>query len=345
MTTPLIEIKGRQYSHSSLSLYRLCPLRYKLRYIDHLEPIQSSGRHDLDFGAAWHAGLAAWYTTGNAGTALDCFAAAYPANQYPSVLPVNSQGKTYENGLRGLAAYIERWQEDDKHWTVLSVEERETDDANDRVLKLDMVVRDDRDGQVYGVDHKASGGYLDARFWQRFEPNSQVRMYTDRLTERYGHCGGFIINAASFKHRSRAYTPRTGPDKGVQLPAGDWHSFARMTYNPNTNALQLERESSAYWVSRIESDRESGVWGYNDQSCHAYGRECEYYSLCSVGYSWPQDEELILNHYRQQCPRVLTEDRCQLDLEHEGECDPTRPEIVEQDCEVETDGDIEASVE
>lgn len=332
----LEERQMRRYSHSMLALYRLCPLRFRLAYEERLTPLQPESRHDMDFGNAWDAGLTAWYRDGNASKALDAFAAEYPESRYPSVLPVNSQGKTFSNGLAGLAAYIKRWQEEDAHWTVLQVQEKDTNDANDRILKQDIVVRDDRDGQVYGIDNKTTGSYLDNKYWSRYEPNSQVRMYTDRLNERYeGNCGGFIINAASFKHRSRAYTPRTGPDKGVQQPAGDWHSFARMTFNPTANAIGLERDSAAYWVSRIEADRESGQWGYNDQSCHAYGRECEFYSICSVGYSWPQDAELIANYYRQQCPRILTEGRCQLDLDHDGDCNPTPPVI--EDYTVETE--------
>jgi hypothetical protein len=323
----------KRYSHSSLSVYRLCPLKFFYHYVAHLEPLQPPSRHDLDFGNAWDAGLTAWYRDGKGDKALDAFAAAYPANKYPAVLPPNSQGKTFENGLKGLAAYITRWAEEDAHWTVLHLQEKHINEAGDRTLKLDMIVRDDRDGQVYGIDSKTTSSYLDNKYWSRYEPNSQVRMYADHIQERFGDCGGFIINAASFKHRSKAYTPRTGPDKGVQLPAGDWHSFARMTFNPNRNALQLERDSSAYWVSRIEADQASGSWGYNDQSCHAYGRECEYYKLCSAGYSWPQDEELVLSYYRQQCPKVLNEGRCQLALNHEGDHDPTMP--VEADFTVE----------
>lgn len=321
-------MSSSRYSHSMLALYRLCPLRYRLHYEDCLEPLQPPSRHDLDFGSAWDAGLTAWYRDGSGAKALDAFASAYPKARYPTVLPVNSQGKTFDNGLQGLADYITRWAEEDAHWTVLHLQERQTNDANDRTLKLDMIIRDDRYGQVFGVDSKTTGSYLDGKYWTRYEPNSQVRMYTDHINEKFGDCGGFIINAASFKHRSKAYTPRSGPDKGVQQPAGDWHSFARMTFNPNRDALQQERDSAAYWVSRIESDQASGTWGYNDQSCHAYGRECEYYQLCSNGYSWPRDEELIRNYYRQQCPRVLDAGRCQLNLNHGGDCDPIVPVVA-----------------
>lgn len=319
MTNP-IQIHPTRYSHSQLSVYRACALKYYLKYEQKLVPQGPESRHDADYGNAWDAGLTAWYRDGDSGKALEAFAAAYPQSRYPAVLPVNSWGKTFDNGLQGLADYITKWQDEDSHWSVLSVQEKQTSVDGERTLKLDMVIRDDRDGMVYGIDTKTTASYLDNKYWSRYEPNSQVRMYTDHLNETYGDCGGFIINAASFKHRSRAY-------KGE--PAGDWHSFGRMMFNPNASAIQLERDNFNYWVDRVEADKASGVWGYNDQSCHQYGRECEYYSICSAGYSWPRDSDLILEGYRQMCPKVLDGGRCQLDLGHDGDHDPVVVEVEE----------------
>lgn len=325
------------YSHSMLSLYRLCPLRFKFRYQDKLVPRQIGGSHDLDFGNAWHAGVAALFRPdGGLRKALEAFSVAYPESDYPAVLPARSQGKTFSNGLNALRGYVARWREDDAYHKVLHVEERsEHDDGTGKILKLDRITEDQRDGQIYGWDTKTTGSYLDNNYWLRFEPDSQIRTYTDHIKQRFGHCGGFYIDAANFKHRTKAYTPRQGPDKGIQQPAGDWFSFARMCFNPNSECLALERDNFSYWITRIEADRATNSWGYSDQSCHAYGRECEYLKLCSAGYTWPEDEELVLNYYRQVCPKVLDQGRCQLDLGHEGEHDPNPP--VTEDYEIETE--------
>lgn len=333
------------FSHSALSTYRACSLKYALHYEYHLEPLEPPSAHDQNYGLAWHEGIAALYSpNGTVRKAQEAFTSAYPESAYPSVLPVRSQGKTFSNGIRALASYATRWREEDSFWEVLQVEQLENmDGAEDRVLRLDLVVRDKRDGQVYGVDTKTTSSYLDNDFWKRFEPDSQVRTYTQHIKNQYGHCGGFYINAATFKHRSKAYTPRTGPDKGVQQPAGDWHAFARMVFNPNADCLELERDNFAYWTSRIERDRSSGKWGYNTQSCHMYGQECEYFKLCSAGYSWPRDEELIFGYYRQQCASVLDTGRCQLDLGHEGEHDATPP-LAQDDYQIETEEEIEDAV-
>lgn len=311
------------YSHSALSLYRLCPLRFRYHYEHKLVPLGTANRHDLDFGSAWDAGLNALYApNGSLSLAREAFSAAYPASVYPNPLPKRSQGKTVANGLAALGHYCKRWRDEDANWEVIEIQERHK--ADDHDLKLDLVVRDKRDGEVYGVDNKATNQYLSNDYWKYFQPSSQVRTYTDYLTKRFGHCGGFIINAAMFRKREKAYTIRKGqPNAGEVLPAGDWSDFARMTFNPNAEALQLERQSSLYWNARIEADKLSGNFGYNDQSCHAYGRECEYYKLCEAGYSFPQDEELVLGYYRQQCPKVLDDGRCQLTWKHDGEHDAT----------------------
>lgn len=327
---------AQRYSHSALQLYRLCGLRFKGHYVDHLEPLQPAGRHDLAFGAAFAAGQAVLRRQGTIAEAQAAFASEYPAEKYPNPLPSyrgGITGKSFANGINTLVDYRDRWAEDDKYHEVLSVEKRV--DTNDHILKLDLVTRDIRDGQVYGWDSKATVSYLNNDYWQRFDPNSQVRFYTDYIKKEHGHCGGFYIDATRFYHYSKAYTPRVGPDKGVQKPAGDYADFARMLFNPNEDCLQLERDNMVYWIGRIERDKQTGVWGYNDQACHQYGRECEYLKLCSAGYSWPQDEELVLSYYRQQCPKVLSEGRCQLGLDHEGDHDPTV--VVAEDYEIETE--------
>ena len=327
-----------RYSHSALQLYRLCPLRYALHYQHNLEPLQPPGRHDLDFGAAWHDGLAILHQRGTVTRAQAVFTATYPEKKYPNPLPSfrgGVTGKSFSNGLAALQAYRERWYDDDKYHEVLSVEQYERTDEH--ALKLDLVTRDTRDGQVYGWDHKTTSSYLNNDYWQRFDPDSQVRYYTDYIKSQYGHCGGFYINAARFYHYSKAYTPRTGPEKGIQKPAGDYVDLARMLFNPNEDCLQLERDNRKYWIERIEHDKLTGNWGYNDQACRQYGRECEYLKLCSAGYTWPRDEELILSYYKQQCLKVLAEGRCQLGLGHEGDCNPT--------VTIKTDYEVEIEVE
>jgi hypothetical protein len=325
-----------------LSLYRSCPLKFRYRYEEHLTPLQPPSRHDMDFGNAVHKGLAVLYgETGSVKAAQAAFADAYPAERFPSPLPLWSQGKTFDNGLAAIKGYAQRWREEDRHWKMLFIEDYVKEEGEDaRSVRLDLIVEDQRDGQVWAIDHKVTGQYLDANYFSRFEPDSQIRSYADHVKQRFGHCGGFIVNAITCKHRSKAYTPRQGPLKGIQQLAGDWYDFARVAFNPNSECLKLETNNMAYWIGRIQHDRDTGLWGYNTEQCHRGGVECEYLKLCAAGYSLPGDEELIMSYYRRQCPRVLEAGRCMLDVGHEGWCDPVDRTVV-TDYSVVTDEEAE----
>lgn len=323
-----------RYSYSQIQKYAACPTAYKFRYVDQLTPLSGEVDHDLRFGRAIDAGLSAYYQHDlSVIEAKAAFVLSYPEAEYPAVLPYWSPGKTFGNGLAALVAYDERWREDNQYWDVLAVQSSETEDTeSDRLVRIDMVVRDRRDRLVYGVDFKSTGKYLDKDFNAKFDPHSQIRQYVDRLQQKYDLIGGFYIDALSFRHRTKAYTPRSGPDKGIQLPAGDWYSFKRLVFNPNSDAIQAERGNFDSWVSKIERDRESGRWGYNTEQCVRGPIVCEYYQICSAGYQWPRDADLITAYYRQQCLRLVQGERCQLEAGHEGEHDSTKR--VQPDFEI-----------
>lgn len=286
-----------RYSYSQISTYASCPTLYKFRYVDALQLIGES-EHDLRFGKAWDAAMNVWYGGEGLRAAMKSFSDSYPREEYPAVLPSWSQGKSFTGGLDGLQAYVEKYAAEDSRWEVLSVQSRdkgETDDGDARTVVLDLVVRDRRDGLVYGVDNKTTGKYLDSDFWLQFDPHSQIRQYVDHLQRKHGQVGGFYINAASFRHRTKAYTPRKGPDKGVQLPAGDWQDFKRMCFNPNSAAIQAERSNFSSWVRKIEADHVSGHWGYNTDYCKRGAITCPYHRICSAGYQSPEDSARLID--------------------------------------------------
>lgn len=167
----------------------------------------------------------------------------------------------------------------------------------------------------------------------------EVARWLRHLQEQYGEVGGFYINAASFRHRTKAYTPRKGPDKGVLQPAGDWCSFKRMLFNPNQEAIAQEARSFTNWIQKIEGDQVSGNWAYNTDQCVRGPLVCPYHKICSAGYTWPRDADLILQYYVRRCMELVDGERCWLEPEHEGACDSTPPEIP--DAEVDLSEEIE----
>lgn len=332
-----------RHSNSSIDTYKSCPTKWNFSQLVGLIPLGGGGQHDLDFGSAWARSQEVLYGPG--GTvkkAQAAFLDEYPPERYPTVLPYWAVGKTARNGWNAIRAYAEHWREEDSNWEVLEVEKLSDVNAlgeTSRVVKLDLVFRDKRDGMVYGLDGKTTGKYLDRDYWAQFEPHSQIRQYVDYIKSKWGHCGGFIINAVSLRNRSKAYTPRSGPDKGIQQPAGDWFKFGRMLYAVNSNLVQMERENVDYWTSRIEQDIKADQFGYNTQQCKRGQIECEYRLICKDGLTWPRDEEAILEYYYRQCRQVYNDvgDRCRLELGHNGPCDKYAEKPIADDYDVETD--------
>lgn len=336
-----------RYSYSQIQIYAACPLKYRYRYLDQLVPLAGESNHDLKFGRAIDAALSAYYVNNLSVVEAElAFELSYPESDYPVTLPYWSPGKTFENGLNAIAAYADHWQEDNQYWEVIAVQSSQSveDVDSDRLVKIDLVIRDRRDGLIYGVDFKSTGKYLDKDFNAKFDPHSQIRQYVDRLQRKYGEVGGFYIDALSFRHRTKAYTPRQGPDKGVQLSAGDWYAFKRLVFNPNAEAVSAERDNFDSWVRKIENDRESGSWGYNTEQCVRGPLVCEYHQICSAGYQWPRDQDLIENYYRRQCIRLVGGERCQLEP-HGPEIEHDATKRVQVDFQIDiTDDEVEDAI-
>lgn len=303
------------YSHSYLDSYRACPLRCKLQYEVRLQKREDEGSdHHLRYGHAIHSGLEVWYKGLGLKAAQEAFLLDYPVQLNPDDL-----AKTRENGIEALRLYAERWQGEDRRWEVLECESR-TQAEDGFVTRLDLVVKNRETDEVFGVDHKCVGGrhrYLSYEFWGQFTPNSQINEYVRRLKTTYGPCGGFIINAIGMNFTQRA--SKSGP-------AGFHPRFERQTFNPNPDALVEESNNRDYWIGRVEQSKSTGQWGYNTSSCY----NCAYKPICSAGYTWERDRELIELQYYQRCD----ESRCVLELGHDGDHSPWLPIITEQELEV-----------
>lgn len=292
------------YSNSQLQSYKACPLQWRFHWDLHLRRMDDElSDHHLRYGAAIHEGLAVHYSGGTLRKAQDAFLAAYPKQLDP-----NDKAKTRQNGITALAEYAKRWTQEDKVWKVVAIEERSDDPWS---VKPDIVLEHLEQGGIWLMDHKTTGQYLNYRYWERFQPNSQITHYLDYAQSKYGPIEGFIINAISLRFREKKYKDE---------PAGFWCAFERQVFNRNPSQLEYERMSRADWIADLERSRANGFWRTNTDSCF----RCQYRGICAPGWTWEEDRDLIEIQYRQVCDALLDHDyHCVLDLGHEGECAAT----------------------
>lgn len=290
------------YSNSLIAEFNRCQLSAFYRYEKHLHRIdEDASAHHLSFGSAGHKALEVLYTGGTMDDAKMAFRKYYPVQLDP-----NDLAKTADNGCFTIEKYWDHYQSD-KGWKILAVEGREFTEDNFGI-KPDLIVKDKNDS-IYVVDHKFTGAYLNADYFTQYEPNSQITQYIRWVKERYGYCDGFIVNAVALRYRQRAY-------KGE--PAGFWCAFERQVYNRTSSQIERTVTATQDTIADIERAKQRGYWRPNEQSNAC--KFCSYKVLCGAGWSWEEDESLILSQFRQTCDEAVssTEEHCTLNLGHEG---------------------------
>lgn len=298
-----------RYSPSYLAMFRSCPLAACYHYEVGLASMQEGIEgHHRAYGKAGHRGFEHLYKRqywirDSLAEAQELFRAAYPVQLDP-----NDQAKTAETGVAMLAAYVDRWRDVDAEHEILECEELIVND--DWAIRRDLVTRHKPTGAIYGWDHKITGSkdgrYLGQRYWEKFDPDSQITYYIKDIQKKYGACDGFIINAIGMGYRGRRMKDKR---TGEMLEVGPWQRFERQVFNRTAEQLQDEDESTATWIERVSTARLNfnfgasavAAYGFNTANC-SY---CQYRPLCRAGWTWPRDKEAILCSYRQVCGRVI----------------------------------------
>jgi CRISPR/Cas system-associated exonuclease Cas4 (RecB family) len=289
------------YRNSAVSDYIRCPLAFHFAHNLHLQKIDDdSGEHHRRFGQAIHSALEVIYVDRDLEKAKVKMRECYPVQ-----LDTEDLAKTVDNACFALEKYIEHY-DWDKEWTVLSTEETDYDGSYVAVTP-DMVVKD-RNDNIFIVDHKTTGKYLNYDYFSDYDPNSQVTHYVQRTRERYGHCDGFIVNAIRF-----AFLKRASKDRA----AGFNVEFERQVFQRTSSQIQRTERSTEEWIEEIEHSRRRGHWRAAETSSAC--KFCSYKSICSAGWSWEDDEELITNVFRRVCQQKIGNDYCNLDLNHSGD--------------------------
>lgn len=186
--------------HSILSTFSTCHEKGRLSYVEHLQP--RGGRPPLVFGIAFHAAVAAYYTSlSTKKEPIDVSRkkahAAFLAEVRkagPGVLPVSADSeekRSVERGLYLLDAYIDKWAKQDLLWEdVLRPDNGEPyiemgfavyfmDWKGVPVVcvgKIDRIRRYRVDNQLYNWETKTTGSGV-RNYVEQIRPNHQITTY------------------------------------------------------------------------------------------------------------------------------------------------------------------------
>lgn len=311
---------SQPYSNSYIASFERCHLAcfYENEINLRRSDSDASGHH-LAFGGAVHKGLEVLYSGGTMQAAQQALQEAYPVQLDPDDL-----AKTAEHGCFTLEKYWEHYN-GDKQWKIIEVVEQRQFRDDGFGIKPDLVVEDEN-GNLLVVDHKTTGAYLNADYFTQYDPNAQITHYVHWAREKYGHCDGFVVNVLRFAFLKRASKERS---------AGFCCEFERQVFQRSRTQIQRTLKATEEAIKEIETCRRTGYWRANEQpnAC----KFCSFRSICAAGWDWENDAELILNNYRRVCNRAvsLTDEHCQLDLDHEGECSSRVQAREEQEILVE----------
>lgn len=173
-------------THSRLACSRRCKREQHLRFNLGYRPVTDA--EELFFGQLLHLGLEAWWNSVKAGHP----AATWLADALTALGQVKCNAFDLAKAKAMMMGYDARWSLDAEHYEVLAVEVRFTakvvnpDTGRPSPLwmqggKIDVVVRDRRDGKVKFVEHKTSSEDVSqgSPYWRRLMMDGQISIYFD----------------------------------------------------------------------------------------------------------------------------------------------------------------------
>lgn len=248
-------IADRVYDASCLSDYLGCPKYFYYRWIKRLVPKDEPA--PLIFGRAFHSALQRWYEGVDLEECVKEFL----------IIPklIEDDRRTRERGESVFREYVERWGKDIDMFEVLYLEKVfHIDMPNDRVYtgRLDVVVKDRSNEQIYIKDHKTTA-QLGLAFYRQFRPHVQMDGYCYACKELCGECSGAIIN-------------------GISIAKNPKERFGREVSPRTPDELKKFEEQFTLWSEKLETDivRKSFAMHYNH--CTHWGT-CTYWDLCVYG--------------------------------------------------------------
>ena len=217
----------------------------------------------LAAGSAIHAGVEAWFSTGDSEKAISAVKASWGEDDL--FLPEKAK---YTQGFLTavMAGYADAWPRENDNFKVL---------ANEQWLQsgnyggiVDRLVEFE-DG-VYVMDTKTTSGWVNERYIESFQLSSQFRGYVWLARQAGYDCQGAYLDAV---HLDTRYHKVKGSD------------FVR-------EKILYSEEQIAKWASDMMDTQCAinvvnfspyrTVWPQNDQRCFDWNRPCPYWRLCTA---------------------------------------------------------------
>lgn len=298
-------------TNSRLKAFRACPRLHDLRYVQGIRPLEDA--EALAFGTAMHAGLEAWWLAHARGAFMDALVEAQVA-----IAEAGLDEFQAAKAAVLMAGYSIRWSAVMVDFEVLAVEREfrapvvSPTGKRARGLKLagkiDVIVRKRGDGTTWLVEHKTSGADLSpgSTYWQRLRMDSQVSLYFDGGAAcKLGEIAGCIYDviekpgirplkatpteARKYTQAGRLYANQREADETVEEYTRrlvDLVTTEPEAYFQRSEVIRLDGELDAArtdvfeTVAAMRSMARRGVAPRNVDNCHAYGRACEFLSVC-----------------------------------------------------------------
>lgn len=297
-------------TNSRLKSFRACPRAHQLRYNDGIRSLETSDA--LAFGTAMHAALEAWWIAHMRDDA--------PAADEAAQGKIRESGLDDFQRAKAevlMAGYAARWSAAMADFEILGVEvefrARAVTPTGKRARgirlagKIDVIVRRRSDGTVWLIEHKTSGADLSpgSAYWARLRMDSQVSMYFDGAAALKHDVAGCIydviekpairplkatpVEARKFTKDGRLYANQREADETVDeykarvaqaLIDEPEAYFQRSEVVRLAGELEAARADVAETAALIQLTARKGIAPRNTDACRAYGRACDYLSIC-----------------------------------------------------------------
>jgi len=305
-------------TYSALNIFRNCPRKYKLRYIDLLRrPEQPEA---TAFGTLIHEALRLWYTLPADGHRLLAIL-DFVDKQFGARAADPRQKAQWHLARAMMVGYAARYAGEE--FEVLHVEkgfEGEIRNPDTGRLsqtftiagKVDGTVR--AEGELYLIEHKTASS-LTSDYLDRLWTDTQIALYCFYLRQQGLPIVGVIYNvllkarlqqrsgetqeqyearrtALAAKNKSgRSTAKRQEPesDEEFQARLAEWYSrpeaFHRERIYLSEDRLAMLQEEVWEATQQYLDAKGRGKWPMNTSYCFSFQRPCEYLPYCQSGFS------------------------------------------------------------